>query len=218
MWPLPKVSNESITCICTPQAISLSHLQPKKGKVFLNAYQRIAFSNAELEYSLVCNPTRIRNIIGEFSEQYSPNAPVSIAVSGPSVHEKITTTNTKANNTRSIATYLYTHNQAAVYYTTYISPALLMQYQLMAITKKINVPVITTPFLAQLTLYQTVHDSAFRHTQLAQDLRTNNHRIEHCFTQDIIPRLATISSALTFDLANERDFLLSSLGLFYTRR
>ncbi len=148
---------------------------------------------------------------------HNADTPVNIALCGPSIHEKITAKKTvidKAQHT----SYLYTQDDKSIYYTTTINPALLMQYQLMAIASHIQLLTITTPFIAQLKLYQTVHGTAFRHAQLAHDLRIHNHRIEDIFTDNIIPRMMQLSPNVTFDLANERYFLLSSLGLFYLRR
>jgi len=217
MWPLPKISNESISCIFTPRSLSFSYLILKKDRALLKAYSRIMFSHAELENTVICNFTKIKTMMYNFITQHNYHAQVNIALCGPSIKEKITAKKATIG-TAQHASYLYTHDDKSVYYTATINPALLMQYKLMSIAAQINVFTITTPFIAHLKLYQVIHGNAFRHTQLAYDLRTHNHRIETVFTNDMLARMVDISSNVTLDLANERPFLLPSLGLFYLRR
>ena len=217
MWPLPRISDESISCVFTPRSISISYLKLQKNKIILAAYQRTDFLHGELEHTLMCNPTKIQQIVRTFIAQNNAHAPVNIALCGPSIDEKITAKKRVIDNAQ-YTSYLYTQDDKSFYYTTTINPALIMQYQLMAIATQIQLLTITTPFIAQLKLYQTIHGTAFRHTQLAHDLCTHNHRIESIFTDDIITRMIHILPNVTFALANERCFLLSSLGLFYLRR
>lgn len=216
MWPIPSITNNTIACIFTPRSITLSYFIPQQSTVLLQAYTHISFCNAELERNIICNPTVIKKIIHAFIKQHNAhNSITHFALCGPQVSEKISNKKREPSHYNS---FLYTHNHKDFYYTATIDPLIIMQYQLIAIHHLLPLQTITTPFIAQLALYKTIQGTSFRYTQLADDLRTHNHHIERIIDYKTIMRYITVSSAVSFDIANEYYFLVSSLGLYYLRR
>lgn len=217
MWPLPKISNESIVCICTPQAISLSFITTQNNQAIFLDYKRIAMTTGELEYGILCNPTTLKKVVNEFINTHNKTATVHIAIAGKYIHEKITNKETLIN-TAQYKTYLYTNKDKPFYYIAHINPALIMQYQLLSIQMKINLSSLSTIFSAQLALYQHAKGSSFRATELLHDLQLYNHRFEEYFNQHHFLKMVQHDFDTTIDLVKEQNFLLSSLGLFYARR
>jgi len=218
MWPIPRIVDESIACIFTPRYISISYLAPTQAGVYLKAYTRIPFISAELEHSIICNSTYIKKSINTFLKKHNAqHATAHFALCGPTIREKVTNKKTSIS-AADHSSYLYKLDGKEFHYTVSINQAVVMQYQLLAMATGLYLDTITTPFIAQLKLYQTLHGSSFAYTQLAQDLRLHHHRIENIFDDDVIARTLSMPKNLILNLANERSFLLSSLGIFYLRR
>jgi len=212
---IPKIDDTCIACIFTPYALSISHWIPHKNKTLLSDYVRIPLSNGELEHMTLCNPTAIQQHLRYFIDRNNAQHALTLyALNGPSVDEAIQSVSTRGAE----SCHLYHHNDCPIEYACALHPAILAQYQLLAIRLRIHLSMITTPFIAMLKLYQSVYGSAFRHTQLSQDLRSHRHCIEDTFADDLILRMVQVNQNVTIDLAKEQFFLLSSLGLFYLRR
>lgn len=184
----------------------------------MRAYQRIPFSNAQLEQSIVCNPTHIKQTLHHFiSRNNARDATVHFALRGPRIVETIT--NKKSTiDSADYTSYLYTLDDKSFYYTVSINQALLMQYQLLTMEQYLHLATITTPFIAHLKLYQNMQGTLFAHTQLAHDLRLHNHRIEALFDDIDITTMIDIAKNVSIDVVKEFSFLVSSLGLLYLRR
>jgi len=218
VWPIPRIANELIACVFTPRYLSISYLSPSPSGIYLKGYRRIPLVHAELEHSIICNSTFIRKHILAFIEHHKAYyATARFALCGPVVHEKITNKKTSIAGAH-YSSYLYRLNAKEFHYIVSINRAIIMQYQLLAMGAGLYLDVITTPFIAHLKLYHTLHKSSFAHTKLAHDLRLHHHRIESIFDDDTVRRSLQIPKNSTLTIANERFFLLSSLGLFYLRR
>ena len=215
MWPIPRMNQEIISCTFTPRHLALAHIVADHQSPLLNAYTRITLRNAELEYAILCNPTLITNTIQRFIEHHASfDCLTQFAICGPTIHEKIT--NKKIESAQS--SYLYTHNNKDFHYTASIAPAALAQYSLIALRHRLPLQTITTPFMAQLKLYQILQGNQFRYTEFAAQLRMHHHHIDQIIaTADVIKHMH-VAPHVTFDLVNEHYFLVSSLGLYYLRR
>ena len=215
MWPIPRINQEIIGCTFTPRHLALAHIVADHQTPLLKAYTRITLRNAELEYATICNPTVITKAIHHFIEKYaSSDCLAQFAICGPTVHEKIT--NKKVEIAQS--SYLYTHNNKDFHYTASIAPAVLAQYSLIALKHRLPLQTITTPFMAQLKLYQILQGNQFRYTEFAAQLRMHHHHIDQIIATASVIEHMRVAPRVTFDLVNEHYFLVSSLGLYYLRR
>jgi len=221
MWPLLKIRNDSLNCIFTPRKLILSYTSQHatNNNIVLHAYEEISCAQAELESIILCNSSSIKKTIEQFIQKnnISDETPLNFALCGPTIQEKITNKKNLIDSSL-YKTYLYALAGKKFYYTVSISPALIMQYQLLAMALKQPISLITTPFIAQCNLYKFSKKNSFSSTQLAQDLRKNNHHIEHSFNDDYLVDLFYHNRSMTINYQDDKSFLLTIAGLFYHER
>lgn len=235
MWPLVK-NNNIISIALSPQHMTCCWInkESKNNKININAYEKIEFKSLEFENAIAFNPTKISLAINNFIKKNNIKKPtIAIAISGPSVFEKIITLTTSnpceqdfglaqiknINNTKFNYTYLCpaineNTNIGFNFYICGISQAQLFQYKLL--TQKTNgkLAIITTELASLIELYKYTKDQNFSQSQLAIDLSTNNYNILSLFSPAIISKTSIIKNNLNINLAQESQFLATSLGLF----
>ncbi len=226
---IPRLHNELVSIIFQPHQITLSHIQRSKNatQLHLHAYTQIALDNLELEKLVIYNPTRIKAHINTFLSTHNiNNAFILCALSGPGVFERyisLPTAHAQPNDFNATAelknlnweyTYVYATDTAqSMYYVCGITPQMLLQYQLLAVSTPFNVLKITTKRMALHNIYKYMYGAAFRQSQFALDMMQHNNMIEYIFSQDTLGRIVHIPGHITVNKQHEITNILSACGL-----
>jgi len=229
MWGLPQYDNQLVTITFQPQVMTCSLITTSKrsAPLVLHAYKKITFQELELESLIVFNPTKIKQHIVNFLNSCNArNAFVACSLRGPKLFERFVSV-TKAHpsmedfevseRNHMLWDYRFAYpadNGLWVFYVTGMPRALLLQYQLLAITTPFNLLTITSERMALLNLYEYQHGNAFRRSQLAIDMLRHHNMIEYLFDRDTLSRILYIPSALAHHRADDIHHLLSACGLF----
>ena len=113
MWPFTQKKNNIVSITLNPQYMTCCWLNnsyyggdsgkiwgkkiQQKQKIQINAYEKTEFKSLEFENATVFNPTKIGLAINNFIKKNKIKNPIiSIAISGPSVFEKIITLQTSS--------------------------------------------------------------------------------------------------------------------------
>ena len=205
-----------------------------KSKIIINAYEKTEFKSLEFENAIIFNPTKISLIINNFIKNNKIKRPViTIAINGPSVFEKVITLSTSnptkqdfglenLKNTKNLK-FNYTYLCPAIsentnigfnFYICGISHAQLFQYKLLTLKTGGNLALVTTELAALIELYKYTKDQIFNQSQLAMDLAANNYNINTLFPPEIINKISVTKNNLNINLAQESQYLATSLGLF----
>ncbi len=210
---IPRLHNELVSIIFQPHQITLSHIQHTKNnaQLTLHAYKQIPLNDLELEKLIIYNPTKIKTYITNFLSIHNiNNAFVLFALSGPGVFERyvpLSTTHVQPNDFNAIAElkklyweykYVYpSDNAQSMYYVCGITPHMLLQYQLLAVSAQLNVLKITTKRMALHNIYKYMYGTAFRQSQFAIDMLQHNNMIEYIFSPDTFGRIVHIPAHIT---------------------
>lgn len=225
---IPPLHSELVSIIFQPHQLTLSQIQASHKKVQLDlcAYQQISLNDLELEKLIIYNPTRIKNYISTFLTKHKiKNAFVLFALSGFGLFERYVALSTPNAQPKDFKiselqqlnweyTYVYpTDNAQSMYYVCGLPNKLLLQYQLLAITTRLNLLKITTKRMALHSIYKYMYGTAFRRSQLAIDMLRHNNMIEYLFSQDTLSRVVHIPTRIDVDKKMEIMNILSACGL-----
>lgn len=191
-------------------------------KMSIRAFARTAFATNELISGIMYNPTRIKNIINSFMvKNRIKNADLLISIEGSAIFQTILQL-PKASPQPSdfriarlhtlIWDYLYLYPQDDGLFSFYIAgmpQSLLMQYTLLFISLRLQPQIITTELTAHIYLYRSLYGAAFRTSQLAHDMQSNDNQLTRFFAPETIKRLAHIPH----HLATEHSYVITALGL-----
>lgn len=227
MWPIPFLKNEFVSIIFSSDAISCSWIQKtNKGAapLVLRAYQRYTLHNSELYNLIPFNPTTIKKYILSFLQQYDlKNAFILFCLDGPGMLERFVSmpistahrTDFDIPHTSSIQweyRYIYPNHGQYVFYVYALPRSLILQYELLAMSMRCNMVMMTTKTAALLAAYKNIFGIAFRASQLAIDMTRYDNNVEDLISVDALRRMITIDSSI--DIKNEKIFIASAYGLF----
>lgn len=229
MWRLPTLSNEIVGITYTHNALTCSWIRKAKqdNRAVLMAYRRTPCNAAIMHQSRLFNPTVIRSHIHSFMQAHSlTNACVLFSLSGQGIVEDFIRLRTQTPKQSDIALpnfdkvvwdlhYLYPDDDGYnIFYVCGMRRELVTQYTLLATSLNLNLIAITPQFMSYLYLYRHIYGRAFRHAQLASDMRAHNNHLERFFTKELIFRLLRVSGLTNLSLEHELSFLVNALGLF----
>jgi hypothetical protein len=191
----------------------------------LKAYRSIPFDNFECHQSVLYNPSYLKHQIQTFLDQYNlQHAWSCIALSGPGIIENIVNIAKASPQPADFRSptlkkimwdyrYLYPHDDAHyAFYVCGISRHLFAQYQLLAISCRLSPLVITTERMVHLRLYKQFYGAAFRHSQLAKDMRLHNNQIENLCSPSMLHRFVRMHPPVDVAVAFGLFLLGKDLG------
>jgi hypothetical protein len=227
MWPIPRINHEIVTIGCTPTTLACAWIIQKKQAPCLMAYQTTPLPHLQLHNAQPFNPTMIGNHIVQFLQRYKlTHAFVSLWLDGPAIKQYLVTCSHAHPTTQELGIvdadsnvwehfYLYpTADGRFVFYVVGISKKIIFQYQLLAISHRINLITLTSYQMTLLHLYRFIQGDTFRHTKLSYDIKDKNNQLDLLFTQETISRTLTIDPSVTISMADEFLLLLGMVGLF----
>jgi len=222
MWPFRKP--DIITATISPQQLTLSWIKKNKSKIEVKNHKNFDFKNLEFEKSIVFNPTKISSLVQQFAQENNlKKATCAMAVSGPTIFEKILTLSTATPAIQDLQikdlkhlkwNYTYLGPSAKngfEFYICGIKREILFQYKLLGITSGINPAVITTEKNAHIELYKHLNRKNFRHSQLLLDMQSHNYDMHTFFTPEIISEHVELSDTFS---ATKNHALATNIGLF----
>lgn len=190
MWPLPKIEHSIVTFSFASDYLLCTIIEKIATIPFLSmsATTKYWYSDLTIAHQTVCNPTRIKQIISSFiAEHKKHNALIIFSLSDANITEKYVTL--PADNP-TITDFGYSpsshyvtghrlmyhnHHGQAVFYFYRISHAVILQYQLIALSLRLNLINITTDHTALFYAYKNLVSQPFRQSQYALDMiETNN--------------------------------------------
>jgi len=227
MWPLKRKSPEIVTVSISPQKMALSWIKEENKKITIKSYKPFSFEHLEFEKSIVFNPTKIKTLAKQFLEENNiKKASFSIAVSGPSIFEKIVKLAKASPHKQDFKceelkqlNWNYTYigpspDNGFDFYICGIKRELLFQYRLLMINTSVTPVVITTSKTAQIELYKYLRGKEFRQSQLVIDLHKNNYDTQSIFTLEDISKNFIFGKNSTDELKSEYQSLATNIGLF----
>lgn len=229
MWPLPKIRDETVSIVYTPQAITCSWItcHKKRTPYTLQAVQTTMLSKNSTNTAYLHNPTKLKKIIRAFLIRHNlENAFIAMSTTGTGVVQQIVSLPTASPTPEHFThpslknciwdfCYLYPNSNAqSTFYVCGIQRELLAQYQLLSIAAHLNLVMLTTPLTTLLAVYKKIYGAAFRHSQLTRDMERYNNKLDNVFTIDTIKQLIYVPSHIVLDKEHEKNTLLTALGLF----
>jgi hypothetical protein len=213
MWPLPALKHEFVTISFSPNSITCSWVQKTKtgaASLVLRAHKRYVLNNLELHHLIPFNPTIIKKYITSFlCEHDLSDAFIAFCLQGLGITEHFiampTSTPHRTDfaiaNTSSVQweyRYLYpNHDGQYVFYAYAVPRALILQYQLLAMSMQCNLIAITTQTAALLDAYKNIFGIAFRKSQLAIDMMRYENNIHAFISDDAVRRMVSLSGSVT---------------------
>lgn len=229
MWNRLAQHNAFIITI-TPRTITFTQLaQPPSTKslISLQYYGSQTLDALELEHLIVFNPTRIRTMIQQVYDPSYQSIPVLISLNGPSLFSKIISSPhahpslaqfnlPRIPHMRWAYHYLYTHNNRHYFYIAGLPQQIILQLQLLSITAKLSLRIISTEQMALLSLYHHLAGSSFRQSNLGIDLIGQQNSIEQLFSPSDLKKILLIPDNQQIQPTDYLP-LLSACGLFVSR-
>lgn len=229
MWPFTKKQNDLITIYLTPQYLTCCHMQQSAHQTspHVQSYLKVPLKHLEFAQALVFNPTVLKHHVTQFITNTGLHyPPVALALSGPRIFEQIVQTHEavvtpNSFDTLELATlswdcsYLCPSQKGGFdFFVCGIKPEHLLSYQLFAHAASLNIVAITTGQHAQLQLYQKIHGSAFRQSQLSLDLRAQKYDPANLIDVDLLKQSLTLNPSLQIDMTKDCQLLSTHAGLF----
>lgn len=163
----------------------------------LAAFTTISFLHNEYDQGRIHNPTIIEQHIEKFLTKHRlKNASISITLNGSYIKEQIISSPTISLGESTLypkkqyvfdGCYLYPENDNRfVFYTCAIEHAIIMQYQLIALAKNLNMISISTCSMAHLNAYHHAHGSQFSRIQLANLLSHHTSIVPSLLSDDML--------------------------------
>lgn len=213
----------------TPRSITFAHLAQSTAQslISLHYYDSQVLDALELEHLMVFNPTRIRHMIQKAYDTIGQSMPLLISLNGPSLFSKIISSAyahpslgqfnlPRIPYMRWAYHYLYTHDNRHYFYVAGLPQQIILQFQLLSITAKLPLRIISTEPMALLNLYHHIAGSSFRHSELGSDLLGQQNSIEQLFSPSDLKQILIIPDHLAMQ---QTDYLplLSACGLFVSK-
>ena len=208
---IPSLSSSIVGINITPRTLTCSWIGPtpqQEAPYELKAYKHILFDMYPKTSLVIFNPTRLRSLISTFLTLHNlSNAYVVFSLSGQEMIEKQRMLVQPAAELQSLeeaTTPLLWHYyclqentvDAAPWYCCALSQELLFQYQLFAISSRLNLVQITTPTMALLQAYK------FLKRQKQTSNKTN------------ITELINLNGHIRVRSPHEHAAIVESFGLF----
>ncbi len=222
MWPLPKLQNELVTLVLTPETLTCAWLKQHKPSLqtfflrktpdhknnppfSLHAYRQIPLEHQQYTQAILYNPTFIQQEITAFLAKHAlMHAFISLGISGDSILQRLIPMDT-AMPTRSHFLlpelahmhwgyqYLYpNHDGTFTFYLYGIRQEQLLQYKLLAIASSLNLVRLTPSWAPQLQLYKQVQGAPFSQHALAAAIEKSD-TIEHLIPGKQLPFLCSLA-------------------------
>jgi len=228
---MKQMKGQYISIGLSPTDLTCSWIEKKRKispQFHLNGYLRTPLHHLETENLRLFNPTRLQEYIRSFLTMHALKDPfVVISLKGPGVFEhwisfgsatpsedRFLQTVPDLKNTLWDYRYLYpTQDGKFMFYVCGIKRELLFQYQLLALSLRLNLIALTTEQMALLQLYKFSHTKQAPQAQLETDMRKHNNQLESSFHSQDITRHVMINPSLVSNLEKELPYLLKTLGL-----
>ncbi len=212
MWPLPRLTKNSIQIIVGPEHIACYWIRSDTNKhMEIKAEQRFELPVAA--EAVVYNPTAIQQSINLFITEYSlQHAYSHFIIDKPLVHEQfIHHTNSYAqladliipelHRTRYEYFYVGPDKDQSLFYVCSIAQSLLLQLQILHTNLSLYMQSIRTPLSIQFDLYKYLHGPQFSQTQLVQAVDKEQMQIKNLLKNDQLQRyLGTTPDTVNTDL------------------
>lgn len=197
MWPLPKLQNELVTLVLTPESLTCAWLRQRQQSLqsffskktadnkanppfTLHAYRQIPLEHQQFSQAVLYNPTFIKQQITSFLTEHAlTHAFISLGISGDRVLQRLIPMDT-AMPTRSHFLlpelahmhwdyqYLYpNHDGTFTFYLYGIRQEQLLQYKILATAASLNLVRITPSWAPYFQLYKQVQGAPFSQHALA---------------------------------------------------
>jgi len=222
MWPIPTIENNFITFSFSINTVTCCWMeQINHNKTIVHAYERHHLSSLTLHNLFIFNPTYIHRIITNFLDQHNKhNAYVSFVLDLSPLYERwvtsLSSTPTMAdlgltNSSAFLSGYklMYHHEKSNyVFYCYKIPRSLLLQYQLVITSLRLNALSIATQTLVLFDAYTQLSNIPFRYSQCALDMTRVNNNITALISTEILSEKLIIPS--TISLAKELPYLATT--------
>ena len=223
MWPLPRLTKNSIQIIVGPEHIACYWITSDTNKhIQIKAKQRFELSVAA--EAVVYNPTAIQQSIDSFINTYNLHYSYShFVIDKPLVNEQlIHHTNSYAHledlmNTVPYAThyeYCYVGPDAdqSLFYVCSIAQSLLLQLHILHANLPLYMQSIRTPLSIQFDLYKHLHGPQFSQAQLIKAIDREQMQIKNIINNDLFKQyLDTMPNSVNTDLVYALGSFLGSL-------
>ncbi len=212
MWPLPRLTKNSIQIIVGPEHIACYWITSDHNEhIQIKAQQRFELPVAH--EAVVYNPTAIQQSIHSFITEHSlQHAYSNVVIDKPLVNEQfIHHINSYAQledlmNPAPYCThyeycYVGPDKDQSLFYVCSIAQSLLLQLKILHTNLSLYIQSIRTPLGIQFDLYKHLHGSQFSQTQLVQALDKEQMQIKNLLKNDWLQRyLGTVPDAVNTDL------------------
>jgi len=194
--------------------------------LLLHAFATYPCAQGELYNLVIFNPTQLSDFIVQVVDQWHVHAaPVSIILSGPVLHEKISYSADELPNLQELGLPPGIHWQ---WHTRIIGPVadgrhliyvagmprpITLQYHLLMRKAKMTIAQLTTQQLSLLCLYKYMYGAIFRPGLLADKLVQKNNEVEKLFTPDMLGRILHIPATVAVDRENDFVPLLNACAV-----
>ncbi|MFI5332848.1 MAG: hypothetical protein ACHQVS_01975 [Candidatus Babeliales bacterium] len=234
MWPFPTISNNVLAITCTPQELTCSLIRPTRiaRRYELYAHYCYPLKHYELEQLILFNPTTLYTYVQEIITKHRlANSTCVVALQGPSITQRIITSNQSPPLYHQIADprlknmqwdyyYLYPEDDGqAAWYVAGIKHALIIQWKLLFSRLPVHLTGITTDSMALLYAYKHLYGSAFRSTQSAIDIKKLMGSSFHgLLSHELMRRALALNSSLANSMLHTSPAVTTALGLFLLGR
>lgn len=221
MWPLPRLQNELVTLVLTPETLtcawfkqhkpSLKNLFSKtsihknKPPFTLHAYRQIPLEHQQFTQAILYNPTFIQQQITSFLAEHTlAHAFISLSISGDRVLQRLismdTAMPTRAHflipelaHMRWDYQYLYPNQDGTFTFYLYgIRQEQLLQYKLLARAASLNLVSIMPSWATQLQLYKHTQSAPFSQHALAAAVEKSD-SIDQLIPAEQLPLLCSLA-------------------------
>ncbi len=187
---IPRITSSIVGINITARTITCSWIEKTQDQAApyeLKAYKHILLEVHPKTSLTIHNPTRLRSVINTFLELHDlKDACIVASLAGDGLTEKQIMLNRPTAELKSVegTDPLLWHyyclqednvGPQAPWYTCGMKRELLFQYQLLAMTAKINLIQITTPTMALLKAYKFLKGDNQRKTNIVDCLNLNGH-------------------------------------------
>jgi len=229
MWQPPYHDDRLVTINFYPHAMSCSIIERAwtVAPFIVQAYQRFAFKNLELENLMVFNPTAVGRLVHTFLKKHrAQDAFVACSLRGPQLFERYVTVNSQTPQASDfvlpeLKTLVWDYRYAypidhgkSVCYVAGLPHAVITQYQLFAIQTQLHMTILMPEQMALLQVYRYQRGLTFRRTQLAVDMLQHHNMVDYLCNTDTLGRILHVPNHLVLDRAHEVGPLLAACGLF----
>ncbi len=193
-------SKTLFAAIFSPRLLLGFQLYQAEHQIGVSALYEMHLQHLELEHLTLFNPSRIGATLQEWYNREARSQPFFCALTGPLLQEHMYGSHsthpsfeqfpiTHSPSWHWDSTHIFSRDHTHYFFLIGLPKPILFQFQLLALSYKLPISLITGERLALLNCYRRMFGSAYRTAQLSQSLQENADSIEKLFHKDDLRRI-----------------------------